>query len=298
MMQVPPLNIGNKVALVSSARKISSKEVQPAIDILSSWGLEVVKSKNLHKSHHQMAGTKNERLEDLQGFIDNPEIKAIFFTRGGYGTVQLIDDLDFTALTKNPKHFIGYSDVTVLLNSLSNLGFSCIHATMPINFKNNTQESLSSLKSALFGQAYTINSQSHSFNKTGKTKAEITGGNLSIIYSQCGSKSALNTAGKILFIEDLDEYLYHIDRMMYNLKRNGYFQNLEGLIVGGMTDMNDNSIPFGESAEAIIKRHFYDIDIPIAFGFPAGHLEDNRALIFGTEAYFEVHEKGSILSFS
>jgi muramoyltetrapeptide carboxypeptidase len=298
MRQPPALQKGDTVGIVSTARKISRKELKPAVAILEQWGLRVKKGKNLFKKNHQQAGTAQERLHDLQTFIEDENIRAIFCARGGYGTVQLIDEVNFFKLIEAPKWLVGYSDVTVLHNKLSLMGIESLHASMPINFKENSAESLESLRQALFRESYEISAPSHPFNQPGKVKAEITGGNLSMLYSQCGSETALQTAGKILFFEDLDEYLYHIDRMLYNLKRNGYFKALAGVIVGGLTDMNDNTIPFGATAEEITHQHLQALKVPVAFGFPAGHLPDNRALIFGKPALLEVTPSGSKLKFT
>ncbi len=290
------LKIGDKIGIISTARKISRKELNPAVEILKNWGLEVVFGTNLFEEDHQFSGTVKQRAADLQAMIDDESVKAILCARGGYGTVQIIDAIDFTNLKKNPKWLIGYSDVSVLHSHLNNLGIASLHATMPINFANNTKAALLSLKNSLFGLPNSIKCRSNELNKLGKVKAEVVGGNLSILYSLLGSDSDINTAGKILFIEDLDEYLYHIDRMMMNLKRNGKFEHLGGLIVGGMSAMNDNTIPFGKTAEEIILDQLKAYDFPICFGFPSGHLDDNRCLIFGTKSVLEITENGVSLS--
>ena len=290
------LKIGDKIGIVSSARKISLEELKAAILILESWGLEVVLAKNLFEENNQFSGTIEQRTTDLQSMIDNDAIKVILCARGGYGTVQIIDNLNFDRLKKNPKWIIGYSDITVLHSHLNNLGIASLHATMPINFENNSIESLQSLKNALLGKSNRIECKSHVFNRLGKADAEIVGGNLSILYSLLGSNSDIDTEGKILFIEDLDEYLYHIDRMMMNLKRNGKLAKLKGLIVGGMKDMNDNEIPFGKSVEEIILEHTKKYDYPICFGFAAGHINDNRCIKLGLSSVLEINENGVTLS--
>ena len=292
------LKIGDKISIISTARKISLEEVQPAINLLTEWGLEVVLGKNLFAEDHQFAGTKAQRLADLQQALNNDEIKAIFCARGGYGTVQLIDEIDFSHFKKQPKWIVGYSDVTVLHNHINqHFGIATLHATMPINFKTNTKAALQSLKDALFGNTLNYQCASHAYNRLGEAKGELVGGNLSILYSLTGTTSQINTEGKILFLEDLDEYLYHIDRMMQNLKRAGMLHGLKGLLIGGMTDMNDNTIPYGHSAIDIIKNIVADYDFPVAFGFPAGHLADNRALIMGEEVVLKVEEGGTTLTF-
>jgi len=290
------LKIGDKIGVISTARKITIEELSPALKTLESWGLKVVLGINLFQEDDQFSGTVEQRTSDLQCMIDDNSIKAILCARGGYGTVQIIDSIDFTNLKKNSKWIVGYSDVTVLHSYLNNLGIASLHATMPINFEDNTKESLLSLKNSLFGNLNRIACKAHPFNKFGKIEGDIVGGNLSILYSLLGSQSNIDTAGKILFIEDLDEYLYHIDRMMMNLKRNGMLVKLEGLIVGGMSDMNDNPTPFGKTAEHIILEYTKDYDFPICFGFPVGHLLDNRCVRLGINSVLEISKNGVSLS--
>jgi len=290
------LKIGDKIGIISTARKITIEELNPAIQTLESWGLKVVLGINLFQEDDQFSGTVEQRTADLQSMIDDNSIKAILCARGGYGTVQIIDTIDFTNLKKNSKWIVGYSDVTVLHSHLNNLGIASVHATMPINFESNTKDSLSSLKNSLFGSLNSIECKAHPLNIFGKIEGNIVGGNLSILYSLLGSQSDIDTAGKILFIEDLDEYLYHIDRMMMNLKRNGMLVKLKGLIVGGMSDMNDNPIPFGKTAEQIILEYTKDYDFPICFGFPAGHLIDNMCIRLGMNSVLEISKNGVSLS--
>ncbi|MBT4881549.1 MAG: LD-carboxypeptidase [Flavobacteriales bacterium] len=290
------LRIGDKIGIISTARKITLEELTLAIKTLESWGLQVVLGSNLLGVDNQFSGTIQQRSADLQSMIDDKSIKAILCARGGYGTVQVIDNIDFSNLKKNPKWIVGYSDVTVLHSHLNTLGLASLHATMPINFETNTKESLESFKKALFGIKDKIECKAHPYNKYGKVEGEVVGGNLSNLYSLLGSDSDINTDGKILFIEDLDEYLYHMDRMIMNLKRNGKFTKLKGLIVGGMSDMNDNAIPFGKTAEEIILEHTKDYDFPICFGFPAGHLTDNRCIRLGVESVLEINENSVSLS--
>ena len=273
------LKEGDTVAIISTARKVSKKELIPAITILKKWGLKVVLGKSIEAEDYQFAGNDELRTSDFQAMLDRPEVNAIWCARGGYGTVRIIDQLDFTNFKKLPKWIIGYSDVTVLHSHLHQLGIETLHAQMPVSIETKSEGTIKSIKSTLFGEKYGIKIPSVESNITGKASGQLIGGNLSILYSLCGSPSALNTKGKILFIEDLDEYLYHIDRMLQNLKRNGMFDELEGLIVGGMTQMHDNEIPYGKSAKEIILSICSGFNFPIAFNFPAGHVEDNRALI-------------------
>jgi len=286
------LKIGDKIGIISTARKISLEELKASILILESWGVEIVLGQNLFEKNNQFSGTVGQRTADLQSMIDNDSIKAILCARGGYGTVQIIDNINFSSLKKKPKWIIGYSDVTVLHSHLNNLGIASFHATMPINFENNSDKCLESLKNSLLGESNRIECKSNIFNCLGEVDAEIVGGNLSILYSLLGSISDIDTEGKILFIEDLDEYLYHIDRMMMNLNRNGKLAKLKGLIVGEMNDMNDNEIPFGKSVEEIILEHTKGYDYPICFGFSAGHINDNRCIKLGVKSVLKITENG------
>ena len=291
------LQKGDTVAIVSTARKISSDQIIAAIKLLEKWGLNVAIGNTIGSEDHQFAGNDEARINDFQQMLDNPKVKAIWCARGGYGTVRIVDKLDFSAFKKQPKWIIGYSDITVLHSHIHNLGIETLHATMPINIEKNSKESLETLKKSLFGKNLAYKIPADEKNKSGNATGELVGGNLSVLYSLLGSKSSIKTDGKILFIEDLDEYLYHIDRMLMNLKRNGYFDNLKGLIVGGLTNMHDNEIPFGKTAEEIILDCVAEFDFPVVFNFPAGHLDDNRALILGRKVTLDVGEMKSKISF-
>ena len=281
-MLIPsPLTQGDTVAIVSTARKISESEIQFAVNWLKGLGYKVWLGKTLELEHYQFAGTDKQRAADFQLALDNPEIKAVWCARGGYGTVRMIDLIDFSAFKKQPKWVIGYSDVTVLHSHIHTMGISTIHAPMPIDIESTSAEAKETLKNAFRGNFTSVEVKADQNNIQGDAYGEAIGGNLSILYSLCGSDSAINTDGKILFLEDLDEYYYHVDRMLQNLDRNGMFKNLSGLVIGGMNSMHDNAIPFGYSIEAMIleltKKHNY----PIVFNAPFGHIEDNRAVIFG-----------------
>lgn len=287
-MTTPPgIQKGDKIGIVACARKISKEELQPALELLTSWGLEPVMGKNIFGEEHQFSGTDDQRAEDLQSMLDDPAVKAVISARGGYGTVRIIDKIDFTRFRQHPKWIIGYSDITVLHSHIHNFGIQTLHATMPINFTKNA-EATETLRKALFGEKLSYEVGSHSLNRKGNAEAELTGGNLSLLYALTGSSSDLDTKGKILFIEDLDEYLYHIDRMMISLKRSGKLSQLAGLIVGGMSDMKDNTIPFGKTAEEIILDAVKEYDYPVCFNFPAGHIDRNLALVMGKKVKLEV----------
>jgi muramoyltetrapeptide carboxypeptidase len=227
--------------------------------------------------------------------LDDSEIKAVFSVRGGYGSVRIIDQLDFSGFMTKPKWFVGYSDVTVFHAHINHVcGVQTLHATMPLNFANNTKDSLSGLFDVLKGALPAYKFENHLLNRGGNAEAVLTGGNLSVLFSLLGSRSFPVTEGNILFIEDLDEYLYHVDRMMMALSRAGILSGLKGLIVGGMTDMNDNEIPFGKTAEQIIREAVESYDFPVCFGFPAGHFDNNLPLIMGAEIRMEVAEETKI----
>jgi muramoyltetrapeptide carboxypeptidase len=291
------LQKGDTVAIVSTARKVSKKELIPALVILKNWKLNVVIGTSIEAEEHQFAGNDNLRASDFQEMLDNHKIKAIWCARGGYGSIRMIDLLDFSNFKNNPKWIIGYSDVTVLHSHLHQLGFETLHAQMPVSIETKTEACIQSLKSSLFGKNTNITIHYEVFNVMGNAKGVLVGGNLSMLYSLCGSSSSISTKGKILFIEDLDEYLYHIDRMLQNLKRNGMLDQLEGLIIGGMTQMHDNDIPFGQSVEEIILSICDDYNYPIVFNFPAGHIKDNRALILGRNAELIISKTETILTF-
>lgn len=294
MIAPKSLKKGDLIAVVSTARKVSKEELAPAIKMIEEWGLKVVLGKTIGVEENQFAGNDALRANDLQEMLDNPEIKAIWCAKGGYGTVRIIDKLNFSSFKKQPKWIIGYSDITVLHSHIHTFGIETLHAQTLLGLEKKSEETAKSIQNVLFGKDYLISYSMDSlqeYNRSGFARGELVGGNLSILYSLCGSNSAIKTNGKILFIEDLDEYLYHIDRMMMNLKRNGMFDNLAGLIIGGMTEMNDNAIPYGKSTAEIIFDTVREYNYPVCFEFPSGHIEDNRALIMGREA--ELNVQGS-----
>ena len=291
------LKKGDTVGILATARKIDLVTLQPGIQLLESWGLKVVVGKTIGKELNQLAGPDWQRATDFQEMLDNPNIKAIWAAKGGYGTVRIVDRIDFSAFKKKPKWIVGFSDVTVLHSHINNMDIGTMHALMAISAKTASPQAIESLRKALFGEKLEYKIKHHAFNKNGKATAELVGGNLSVLYSIQGSVSAVDMKGKILFIEDLDEYLYHIDRMMMNLKRNGSLKGLKGIIIGGMTSMNDNDIAWGKEALEIIQDIVADLEIPIAYNFPAGHIKDNRTLILGKKVTLEVSDKETHLEF-
>ncbi|WP_396148283.1 LD-carboxypeptidase [Flavobacterium sp.] len=291
------LKAADTVAIVCTARKFFPEDAKPAIDLLESWGLKVKLGNTIGLNNCQLGGTDTERAADFQAQLDDENVKAIWCARGGYGTVRIIDALDFTKFKKHPKWIMGFSDVTVLHSQLNIERVATLHSIMPFTVPTAPEVVKETLRKALFGETISYSIPSKSYDVKGTASGELVGGNISILYSLLGSKSAIDTKDKILFIEDLDEYLYHIDRMMYNLKRNGYFENVKGIIVGSMTDMHDNEIPFGQNEVQIITEIAKENRIPIAFQFPAGHQSDNRTLILGQQVAFEVNEKEIKLKF-
>lgn len=291
-MTTPPyLNRGDRVAIAAPARKISADELDPAIKLFESWGLEVTVPEHLFDTDHQFAGDDTTRAALLQQLLDDPEVRAVFCARGGYGTVRLIDRLDFSAFAQHPKWIVGFSDITVLHSHIHrHLGIETLHATMPIDIPGiGSYPSTDSMHSCLWGEQIAYRCTAQQLNRNGEAEGEVVGGNLSILYSLCGSPSDIDTAGKILFIEDLDEYLYHIDRMMMNLKRNGHLDNLAGLVVGSLSKMHDNTVPFGHTAEEIVREAVAEYSYPVCFGFEAGHIgTNNLALPLGHRAHLSV----------
>jgi muramoyltetrapeptide carboxypeptidase len=289
------LKKGDKIGIIAPARKISAEDVYPATEIIKQHGFDPVYGTNLFAQYNQFAGNDKIRVSDFQEMLDNPEIKAVVSVRGGYGTVRVIDNLNFNNFVKNPKWLAGYSDFTVVLNHVfENYNIQTLHATMPINFTQNTQESLNKFFDILNGKKTNYEWKQHPLNKRGKVSGVLVGGNLSVLYSLIGSKSFPDTTGKILFIEDLDEYLYHIDRMMTALKRAGKLKNLKALLIGSMTDMNDNNIAFGKTAEEIIFDTVKDYNYPVAMGFQAGHINNNLPLVIGGFYKMEINENSNL----
>lgn len=291
------LKEGDSIGIISTARRVSEKEINPCEYIMESWGLRVIKGRHLFQADNQYAGTDKQRAKDLQNMLDDPGIKAILCARGGYGSTRILDILDFSNFIKNPKWLIGYSDITALHSHIhTNLNIQSIHGLMAINFVKDNK-GVEGLRKVLFGESIGYQISPSEFNREGNCKGIVVGGNLSLLYSLTGTSSNIQTEGKILFIEDLDEYLYHIDRMMMNLKRAGMLGNLAGLIVGGMTEMNDNNIPFGKNPCEIIFDAVAEFNYPVCFNFPAGHVEDNMPLILGGEAKVLVENEKVQLQF-
>jgi muramoyltetrapeptide carboxypeptidase len=295
----PPLVTGDTIAIIPTARSIAADELAAGIALAESWGLKVRLGAGVGRKYFQQAGTTAERTADLQAAIDDPSVKAIWCARGGYGTVHLLDGLDTSPLHRDPKWIVGFSDITVLHNALHGLGVASLHAQMPFNIAGKSEACKETLRQALFGEPFTVSGgQGH---RTGTSQGVLVGGNLSSALRL--ARHALryrSQRGKILFLEDLDELLYHFDRMVQNLRSSGWFKDLAGLVVGGMSDMRDKdpADPFGRTAEQIIDDALGDVDYPVCFGFPSGHIADNRALILGRKAKLSVTRSGVKLSFA
>jgi muramoyltetrapeptide carboxypeptidase len=289
LLRPPALQKGDTVYLLGTARKISTEDVLFAKQTFENWGLKVVLGKTIGAEQHQFAGDDQLRKNDFQTALDDKNVRAIICARGGYGTVRMMDDLNFDEFMKHPKWVVGFSDITYLHVHITNsIGIQTLHSSMPFALDKKTPEALDTMRKELFGEKCRFEIGIHPLNRTGTADGFLIGGNLSILYSITGTKSGMNTSGKILFLEDLDEYLYHIDRMMMNLKRSGKLHDLAGLVVGGFTDMHDNETNFGKTAYEIIAEHVSEFNFPVCFNFPAGHIPDNRALVMGRKYKLEV----------
>ena len=291
---IPPyLQPGDEVAILSPASFPPTENWKQGVEVLESWGLRVRMAPNYLSRHFGLGGTDAERLSDLQQMIDDPSIKAIFPIRGGYGVSRLLDSLDFTGFVSSPKWIVGFSDITALLCELDSIGYASIHGPMPHNFCQKGGESaLQNLYTALFEGVVSVAAPSHPLNRLGEASAEIIGGNLSLLSHLVGSRSFASTDGKILFIEEIGERLYHVDRMLVQLKRAGLFQNLAGLLIGGFTDCNEASLSIGKTAYELVAEHTSGTSFPIAFDFPVGHIPNNQPLIFGVKSKLLVNSAG------
>lgn len=287
--------------LVATARLIKPEEAAPAIEALRAWGLEVVLGPHLYATHHQYAGVDADRLSDLQLALDDPSIKLVLCARGGYGTLRIIDQVDLRGIQKHPKWVVGFSDLTALLVALGNAGIAGIHGPMAISWNGKTADAtaIEYLRRLLFGEAlhYTAPTTRPDLTRTGSAEGRLIGGNLSILSQLIGSPTDFDTTGCILFLEDLDEYLYHIDRMMVHLQRSGKLKKLAGLVVGGFTSMKDNDTPFGQTPEEIIYAAVPGHDFPVCFGFPVGHWPTNYPLLQGSRVRLNVSHTQSELHF-
>jgi muramoyltetrapeptide carboxypeptidase len=295
--QIPYLKKGDKIAITCPAKKLP-KPMDDAVALLKEWGLDVVIGETVNASYHQFAGDDDLRVRDMQRFIDDDSIKAIVAARGGYGTIRIIDKIDFSKFSGNPKWLVGFSDITVLHAHLfANYKAQTIHGQMPVNIPDASKYSLETLRRTLFGEELSYHFSSNDLNRAGEATGILIGGNLSLLVAMMGSVSDYNYDGKILFIEDVSEYLYSIDRMLRTLDRAGKLKNLAGLMVGGFTEVKDNDIPFGQTVSEIVMEIVQGYDYPVCFDFPAGHIPDNQSLVFGRALKLVVNENGVVAEY-
>ncbi len=290
MITPPYLKPGDTIGIVSPAKIIKRESVENAVRLLQKRGFQVKTGDHIFDGAQYFAGSDENRADDFQRMLDDEEVKMILCSRGGYGSVRILDKLDFTKFHQNPKWVVGYSDITVFHSHLNILGYESLHAEMPLNFPETgqTNSAIESLLIAATGGYLSYKIDENPLDRQGFCDSEIVGGNLSILLSLLGSPTALKTAGKVLFIEDVGEKLYHLDRMMWAMKRAGKLDNLAGLIVGALNDMTESELKFGKTAEEIVAEAVSGFHYPVCFGFPAGHIPDNRALILGRKARLEV----------
>ena len=295
---IPALQKGDLIYITAPAKSIDISFVDFAKSYFENQGYKVLISQHCTGEFNYFSGTDDERTADFQYGIDHPEVKAIVCARGGYGCVRIVDRIQWAGILREPKWIIGFSDVTVFHQRMQRFGLPSIHGTMPLNFKENSQDSFATLEKAWANEAYSISSTFTSSNKQGSSEGQLVGGNLSILYSLLGTDDQIIYENSILFIEDLAEQIYHLDRMLFAFAKAGIFDKIKGLIVGGMTDMKDTSVPFGKTVQEVILEHFQYRNIPIIFDFPAGHIDDNRALVFGRNVTLNSNEDGGKVEFN
>lgn len=302
LIQPPYLKAGDTVAILAPSGILKEKEgeVQKAIELLKSWDLVAIVGDHVFNQANHFAGTDDERCEDFQKAMDDPKISAIWCARGGYGAVRILDKLNFTKFKQHPKWLIGYSDITALHNQFHNEGFETIHAMMCTSLSDEMpeiEETIETFKKTIFGNQLTYTLEGTDYNRVGQVTAPLVGGNLTMLHTMLGSKTSIDTSGAILFIEEIGEYKYHIDRMLQSLKRAGYFDNCKGVIVGDMSKLRVNTTLWGTSIEQLVLDALSDYDFPIAFNMHAGHEKDNRAMILGRTVELNVGKDQSTLVF-
>ena len=296
------LKSGDTIAIIAPSGVLNNRNqaIENAKKLIIEWGLVPIIGNNIYKKNYHFAGNDKERFDDLQWAFDHKNIKAIWCARGGYGSIRIVDKLNFDQFKKYPKWLIGYSDITVLHNKLNNLGFETIHGMMAVNMEENQKEiieSIESLKNCLFGKLKSYHINNNKYNRIGKSSGILVGGNLTLLASQLGSNSEIDTKNKILFIEEIGEYKYHIDRMLQSLKRAGFFDNCNGVIIGDMSEIKINSPSWGSSVNELIYDVLKPYKFPISFGIQSGHLKHNKSLIFGRNIDLDVKSSKTIISF-
>ena len=299
MTRIPPyLKKGDTIGITCPAGYMDASKATACINTLQHWGFDVMVGRTLGSSSaNYFSAHDEERLDELQAMLDDVSISAILCGRGGYGVGRIIDGLDFTRFKKNPKWIIGFSDITVLHSHLfSNLGIASLHAPMASAFNDGENEFIKAFKNAVTGKKARYNCPTHPYNRAGSATAPLVGGNLSLLAHICGTRSDINTKNKLLFIEDIGEYIYNIDRMLYQLKRTGKLDKLAGLIVGGFTDMKDTERPFGKTVHEVIREIVAPYDYPVCFGFPVSHGKENYALKVGVSYTLRTGKGKTILT--
>jgi len=298
MIQPTPLIPGDLIYITAPAKITDPKTVLFAKEYLEKHGFNVLVSAHCFGNHHYFSGTEEERLTDLQFGIDHPDVRAILCARGGYGSIRILDRINWANVLLEPKWVIGFSDITVFHHRLQKLGIQSIHATMPISFQKNTDEALLSLLESITGKFTPYVLPPNKSNKTGAATGNLIGGNLSIVYSMLGTNDQYDFENSILFLEDVGEYYYQVERMIFALSKAGVFEKIKGLIIGGMTDLEDTDPPLGRSIEKIILEQLQFSNMPVIFNFPSGHIEDNRALVFGKRTQICVNDNETTVSYS
>ncbi|MBE0424085.1 MAG: LD-carboxypeptidase [Lutibacter sp.] len=303
LIRPPYLQQGDTVAIVSPAGNLNNKvaEIEQATKLLNSWNLNVAVGENIFNQNNEFAGTDEERAADFQKALDNPNIKAIWCARGGYGSVRILDKLDYTKFKEHPKWIIGYSDITAIHNQIHNLGYESIHGIMGISLDDYCEfpkENADPLKDAIFGKQLAYVIEGTVDNRPGTATGQLVGGNLTLLHTMLGSKTSIDTNGKILFIEEVGEQAYHIDRMLQSLKRAGYFENCKGLVVGSISKMRGDILyDWGQTIEQLFLDVVKEYDFPVLFNFPAGHEDANLTLILGRTVKLTVGNNESTLVF-
>lgn len=302
LIQPSSLKKGDSIAIIAPAGILKNKKeiINEAKELAERWGLKVMIGEHVFNQNNHFAGTDKERASDFQKALDNSNIKAIWGARGGYGSVRILDALDFTKFKENPKWIVGYSDVTAIHSHVHNLGVQTIHGMMGTSMqfdKEKNNKSIETLRKALFGEALSYEIPSSKYNRIGNVEGELVGGNITLLLTMLGSESSINTEGKILFIEEIGEYKYHIDRMLQSLKRAGFFEKCKGILVGNISNIKKNTTVWGSSIEQLILDVVSEYDFPVIFDFPAGHEIDNRALIFGRTIKMNVKKATSEIVF-
>jgi muramoyltetrapeptide carboxypeptidase len=295
--EIQSLQRGDTISIIAPAKAIEKQYIDFAVTYFESHGFKVLLGHNVSGRHNYFSGTDEERLSDFQQALDNPDVKAIICARGGYGAIRILDRINWAVQLREPKWIVGFSDITIFHQRMLRFGIESIHGSMPLNFMSNSKESFDTLMCALTKKEYSIECEYNENNKLGNCQGNLVGGNLSILYSLLGTDDEIDYTGCILFIEDIGEQLYSLDRMLFSFKKAGILDRVSGLIIGGMTSLSDTNPPSGLILEQIILQHFEYSKTPVCFGFPAGHVDDNRALVFGKTVELNVSTEKTELIF-